>query len=234
MTTRLTLALVGDRDERIAAHRAIDAALPLVARALDVAIDGRWIGTEAITTASVLRGVHGVWCVPGSPYRSMDGALRAISQARTRGLPFLGTCGGFQHAVVETARHVLHWADAEHAESAPDAARPVITPLACALIEAGETVRLVPGSRIARAYGAVTAHEGYHCRYGLNPEFREQLLQGPLVATAFGADGEVRAIEHADHPFFVATLFQPERAALRGEVPPLAQAFARAAVATAR
>jgi len=233
MTARVTLALVGDRDERITAHRAIDTALPLLSRAIDVAIEGRWLGTETVTAAA-LQGVDGVWCVPGSPYRSIDGALCAIEHARTRGVPFLGTCGGFQHAVIEYARHVLHWTDAEHAETAPDAARPVISLLACALVEASETVRLAAGSRIARAYDAEQAHEGYHCRYGLNPAFGDALLKGPLVATAFDAGGDVRAIEHADHPFFVAALFQPERAALRGEVPPLPLAFARAALASAR
>jgi CTP synthase (UTP-ammonia lyase) len=234
VTARLTLALVGDRDERIIAHRAIEAALPLVARALGVTIDARWLATDAITDASVLQGAHGVWCVPGSPYKHMDGALLAIRHARTRSLPYLGTCGGFQHAALEYARHVLGWTDAEHAETAPDAVRPVISLLECALVEASETVRLLPASRIAQAYAGTQAHEGYHCRYGLNPAFRAALLQGPLVATAFDPSGQVRAIEHADHPFFVASLFQPERAALRGEVPPLALAFARAAWAAAR
>ena len=229
----LTLALVGDRDERITAHRAIDAALPLLGHRLGVPVEGRWLATDAIGSDAALQGVHGVWCVPGSPYRSMDGALRAIAHARARGLPFLGTCGGFQHAVIDHARHVLGWADAEHAETAPGAARSVIALLACALVEAGETVRLVPGTRIARAYGATQAHEGYHCRYGLNPAFSDALLRGPLVAAAFDAGGDVRAIERTDHPFFVATLFQPERAALRGEVPPLALAFAQAAQAAA-
>jgi CTP synthase (UTP-ammonia lyase) len=230
----LTLALVGDHDKGITAHRAIDAALPLVAERLGIPIAGRWLATDRIADASALARVHGVWCVPGSPYRSADGALRAIAHARTHSLPFLGTCGGFQHAVIEYARHVLRWADAEHAETTPDAARPVISLLACALVEASETVRLAAGSRIAQAYGTTQAHEGYHCRYGLNPAFRDALLRGPLVATAFDASGDVRAIEHSDHPFFVATLFQPERAALRGDVPPLALAFARAALAAAR
>lgn len=231
MTTQLKLALVGDRDERIVAHRAIEAALPLLSRTLGITIDACWLATDTITDAAVLRGVHGVWCVPGSPYQHRDGALLAIRHARTRGLPYLGTCAGFQHAVLEYARHVRGWADAEHAETAPAAARPVITLLECALVEASETVRLAPGSRIAHAYAGSQAHEGYHCRYGLNPALRAALLQGPLVATAFDASGQVRAIEHTDHPFFVATLFQPERAALRGEVPPLALAFARAALA---
>ncbi len=63
----------------------------------------------------------------------MDGALLAIRYAREQKRPFLGTCGGFQHAIIEYARNVLGWADADPAETAPDAARPVIAPLQCAL-----------------------------------------------------------------------------------------------------
>src|SRR5690606_14919504 len=111
-----------------------------------------------------------LWCVPGSPYRSMDGALRAIRAARESGRPFLGTCAGFQHAVIEYARNVLGWADAEHAESAPEASRRVVTPLACSLVEERRRVRFAPRSRLANAYGETEAEEGYHCRFGLNPE----------------------------------------------------------------
>jgi CTP synthase (UTP-ammonia lyase) len=234
MTTAIQIGIVGDRDDRITAHQGINAALPLVARALDVDLRFRWLSTDAITSVAELRDCHGLWCAPGSPYRSMDGALLAICHAREARVPFLGTCGGFQHAVLEHARHVLGWADADHAETAPNAPRAVITLLTCALVEAGETVHLVPGSRIARAYGAERAHEGYHCRYGLNPAFRDALIGGPLTATAFDDQGEVRAIEHKDHPFFLATLFQPERAALRGEVPPLVRAFVAACAEAAR
>ena len=144
-------------------------------------------------------------------------------------VPFLGTCGGFQHAVVEYARNVLGWADAEHAETAPEAARPVIVPLACALVEVTDRVRLRPGSRIAAAYGAGEATEGYHCRYGLNEAFRATLVSGALRVTAEDDAGDIRALELQGHPFFVATLFQPERAALAGRLPPLVAAFARAA-----
>jgi len=66
-------------------------------------------------------GFDGFWCVPASPYRDIDGALRAIRFAREQRRPFLGTCGGFQHAVLEYARNVLGWADAEHGELAPNA-----------------------------------------------------------------------------------------------------------------
>lgn len=225
MRHKITIGLVGDYDETVTAHRAIPLALDLAATLLGAEVTFAWVPTEKIADAARVSGFDGIWCVPASPYRSMDGALTAIRHARENAIPFLGTCGGFQHAVVEYARNVLGWADAEHAETAPDAARPVITPLACALVEATGSLRLFPGTRIASAYGTPETVEEYRCRYGLNPAFRAALVAGPLRASADDEAGEVRAVELDGHPFFVATLFQPERAALRGETAPLVTVF---------
>lgn len=220
MPASLRFGLVGDRDGQITAHRAIPVALELAGEATGIRIEPVWLATDAQRDDAALADFDALWCVPGSPYRDMAGALRAIRFARERRVPFLGTCGGFQHAVIEFARHALGWADAEHAETSPDAARPVISLLECGLVEARETLRSVPGSKMARACGPVFA-EGYRCRYGLNPRFAEALASGPLRASAFGPGGEVRAVELDDHPYFVATLFQPERMALAGQAPPL-------------
>jgi len=224
----IRIALVGDRDDTVTAHRAIPLALDRVGAEVDVRVEGAWLATDTIDGVQRLAGFDAVWCVPGSPYRDMDGALLAIQHARETGLPFLGTCGGFQHAVIEYARHALGWVDADHAETAPDATCAVIQLLECGLVEASETLRLAPGSRLAEAYAAGAISEGYRCRYGLNPAFRAALLDGPLRAAAFGPVGDVRAIELDGHPFFVATLFQPERAALAGRTPPLARALVEA------
>jgi CTP synthase (UTP-ammonia lyase) len=221
------IGLVADRDESVVAHRAIPQALGMASRAA-AAATWEWVPTDEIRDPSRVSRFDGLWCVPATPYRDMEGALVAIRRAREGGLPFLGTCGGFQHAVIEYARHVLGWTDAEHAETAPGAARQVIAPLACALVEVTGVVRLLPGTRLARAYGALEATEGYHCRYGLNPAFREALASGPLRVSATDAAGEVRAVELNGHPFFVATLFQPERAALAGRLPPIVAAFVAA------
>lgn len=223
------IALVGDYNPTVPAHIAIPIALRLAADQAAVSVEFTWIPTQEITDSSRLLEYNALWCVPASPYRSMEGALIAIRYARENQLPFLGTCGGFQHAIIEYARNVLHWADAEHAESAPDADRQVIKPLACELVEATDVVRFRPGSRIASIYGSAQAEEGYRCRYGLNPEFQSALLSGPLRPTAHDAAGEIRAVELDNHPFFLATLFQPERAALRDQTPPLVAAFVRSA-----
>ena len=227
----MQIGLIGDFNESVTAHRAIPVALRLAAEQLSQALSFDWLATDAMPDALGLARFDALWCVPASPYRSMDGALAAIRFAREQRVPFLGTCGGFQHAVIEYARNVLGWNDAEHAETAPQAERAVIHALVCALVEVSDEVRFQPGSRIAAAYGRERASEGYHCRYGLNPAFAERLTQGPLRATAHDAQGEVRAVELDDHPFFVCTLFQPERAALRGELAPIVLAFVRAAAA---
>jgi CTP synthase (UTP-ammonia lyase) len=228
------IALVGDYQQAATAHRAIPRALGLCEAALGVPVVAEWIPTPDIADASRLEGYDGIWCVPASPYRDMDGALRAIECARTSGRPFLGTCGGFQHAVIEYARNVLGWADADHAETSPQAARAVIAPLACSLVEDREALRLRDGSRLAAAYGRADAIEGYHCRFGLNPAFQQALVTGPVQIAAENAAGEIRALELEGHAFYVLTLFQPERAALADRVPPIVQAFVRAALSGPR
>lgn len=228
MQRAVSIGLIGDYDESVPAHQAIPLALQRAAESSGITLEYRWVPTEDIATVADISHFDGLWCVPASPYRNMDGALLAIRHAREGSVPFLGTCGGFQHAIVEYARNVVGWADADHAETAPGSSRAVISPLECALVEATGYVRLYPGSRIASAYGTEKTTEGYRCRYGLNPEFRAALTRGPLRASADDETGEVRAVELDGHPFFVATLFQPERAALKGEAAPLVNAFARA------
>ena len=158
----------------------------------------------------------------------MGGALLAIRYARENGLPFLGTCGGFQHAVIEYAQNVLGWSDATHAETTPHASRNVISPLSCGLLEGEGRVRFVPDTKLEAAYGAPETSAEYFCRFALNPEFRDALVSGPLREAASDEAGDVRAVELEGHPFFVATLFQPERAALNGKSVPIAKAFLEA------
>jgi CTP synthase (UTP-ammonia lyase) len=233
MAAAVNLGVVGDRDESITAHRALPLALDLAAQAAGVPMRYEWLATETIDSAQRLAPFDALWCVPGSPYRSMDGALRAIRHARENGVPFLGTCGGFQHAVIEYARQVLGWHGADHAETADGHdGRLVISQLKCSLVEASETLNAAPGSRLAAAYGTPTFDESYRCRFGLNPDFLDALLAGPLATAATGPAGDVRALElrRGEHPFYLLTLFQPERTALQGRVPPLVRAFVAAAV----
>jgi CTP synthase (UTP-ammonia lyase) len=159
----------------------------------------------------------------------MEGALRVIRFAREKDRPFLGTCGGCQHAVLEFARNVLNISAAGHQESDPATSEPVITNLACSLIEASETLRPVKGTRFHEIYGADEIRETYHCSYGLNPDYIPRLVLGGLRVGVLGPNGEARAVELPTRRFFLATLFQPERSSLTGKRHALITAFVAAA-----
>lgn len=225
------IALVGDHDPGVTAHRAIPGALELASASLGLPLVWEWIGTDLLSDGPTapLAAADGIWVVPNSPYRSEAGAIAAIRYARETGRAFFGTCAGFQHAVLEFARHVAGLDRAAHAELTPDAETPVIAPLRCGLVEESGDVLIEPDSRMGRAYGSLRVRETYHCNYGLNPRYEHLLATGPLRVAARDLPGEVRAVELDGPAFFVATLFQPERAALAGRAHPLINAFVAAA-----
>jgi CTP synthase (UTP-ammonia lyase) len=228
------LALVGDFQPDVLAHQAIERSMALAPPAMGLAWE--WVATTSVGRDAGQRfeGFSGIWLVPASPYASEQGALASITFARNRGVPFLGTCGGFQHALIEFAREVLGLAQASHAETAPDGALAVIAPLSCAMVERRGPVHLTPGSRLREIYGAERSDEDSHCSYGLNPDYERLLTEGDGLLRIAARDdhGEVRAVELSRHPFFLATLYQPERRALTGQLHPLMLAFIRAASAS--
>ena len=227
-----SIALVGDYDRLITAHRAIPLALDLAAADLGIQLRYDWLHTTKLDSSSqdILRYYQGIWCVPASPYASRDGAIGAIRFAREERRVFLGTCGGFQHALLEFAKNVLGLVDPRHAETDTQATNPLIGILSCPLVEASGSISLSPQSRIARAYGCTEIVEGYHCRFGLSRQYEAAFESSSLRPVGWDDRGEIRAVEHAGHPFFVATLFQPERAALTGRLPPLVREFVRASI----
>src|SRR5881296_3229482 len=172
MKASVRIALIGEYNPEVRAHVAIPKALKLAAEALACAVEPVWVATPLLdrNAEKQLSAFDAIWCVPNSPYASMEGALRAIRYARESGRPFLGTCGGFQHALIEYARNVLGLAGADHAESNPDASLLFVTPLVCALRGERGTILLKEGSRARAIYGMGEIVEEYNCSFGLNPE----------------------------------------------------------------
>ena len=103
------ISLIGDFDANVTAHRAIPDALNRAGDELGVEVRFTWrhTATLGLNPEQTLAATSGIWCVPASPYANTDAALAAIRFARESPRPFLGTCGGFQHALLEYARNVL-------------------------------------------------------------------------------------------------------------------------------
>ena len=230
MTNTIRIGLIGDFSPQVRAHTAIPRAVELASSNLALAAETHWLATPSleVNVEDLLHSYDALWCVPGSPYESIEGALNAIRFARERSIPFLGTCGGFQHTIIEYTRNVIGLVDADHTESNPSASLPLIAPLACSLVGEKGTITLNPGSRIFTIYGKSEVVESYHCGFGLNPDYRSLLEQGPMHITGVDINGEVRVIELDYHPFFIATLFQPELSAFAGVVHPLIVAYLQA------
>lgn len=230
-TSSIRVGLIGDYSTQVRAHVAIPQALALAAPD-NINVEMEWLSTETLVedVESRLMRFDALWCVPASPYASMNGALSAIRFARESCVPFLGTCGGFQHALIEYARNVLNLADADHAESNSEAEMPFIAPLSYSLVGAKGKIAFVEGSRVSRIYGDNDVTEDYHCNFGFNPQYRTLLDGGALRVTGVDETGEVRVVEFDTHPFFIATLFQPELSALSGSKHPLINAYVQAAL----
>jgi CTP synthase (UTP-ammonia lyase) len=218
------LVVLGDRNPEYLTHREIDAAIAL----MPSTVSARWVGTDTPEAARTEQA-DALWVVPGSPYKDDEAVYAAIEFARESRQPFLGSCAGFQYAVVEFARHVAGIAGAGHAESNPHANDLVVHRLSCSLVAQERLVTAVPGTRLFDICGPAP-FAGFHwCNYGLAPAYADRLVKRGLVISAMADDAGVEAIELRNHPFFLATLFQPQVGSTKGAaLNPVLRAFVAA------
>jgi len=228
----ISIGVVGDYNPANVTHVATTTGIRDAAAAVGVAAEVTWIPTEEIRPDDDLRallGYDGLFISPGSPYKNIDGALAAIEHARLRSIPLLGTCGGFQHIVVEYARNVAGFTDAEHAEHHPYASTLFITPLSCSLVGQTLAVQIRANTIAAKAYGRATATERYYCNFGLNPDHVKTIVEAGLTVSGTDSDDEPRILELPSHPFFVGTLFVPQTSSTPETPHPILLAFVTAA-----
>jgi CTP synthase (UTP-ammonia lyase) len=206
---RKFVALLGEYLPTYPPHASTEAAIEHSRQFLQADISADWISTAEVEP-NLLEQYSGLWIVPGSPYKSMENTLWAIRYAREHNIPCFGTCGGFQHIVLEYARNVLGFKDAHHAEYDPYASKLFISPLACTLAGREMQLNFLPGSQVAAIYGSVSATEHYFCNFGVNPDYIGELTRGPLHISGSDREGDVRVIEYPGHAFFIGTLFVPQ------------------------
>jgi CTP synthase (UTP-ammonia lyase) len=172
-----------------------------------------WIETEKLDTENyedLLLGLNGIWSAPGSPFKSLNGAINAIRFARERMVPHLGTCAGYQHTIIEYARNVSGFKNAQHGEYSSDLDNLFISKMSCSLKGTKDIVILLKGSYIYKIYDSEKIEGNYFCSYGLNPDYKFVFEQSDFLVSGFDSENAIRIIELKNHPFFISTVFVPQ------------------------
>ena len=242
MSDAVRIAILGDYDAKSPTLPAIEESLRHASAKLNMPVEPKWIATPSLIEPEAqkrLESSDGIWAAPGSPYKSMEGMLKGIEFARRRDWPFLGTCGGFQYALIECARNVLGIKDADTAENNSGSKNIVIYPVACSVPNRAKDapklsgpvpeIRLRPGSYLQSFYMKETATEEFFCNFEVNPDYEWAAMEAGFPVVARGAHGEIRAIESPTHRFYIATLFQPQLSSKPKKPHPLVLAFVQAA-----
>jgi CTP synthase (UTP-ammonia lyase) len=218
---RVQIAIVGDENGAYPSHREINAVRPM----LGEDVDTQWVATDGDRVRD-LAGFDGIWLTPGSPYADDAAAYEAVKWARERDVPFLGTCGGLQYAVIEYFRNVLGLARASHAESDGVDDTNVVRALACSLDGEERVVRPIAGTRFSRLVNDEQFVGMHYCNYGPGAEEVRRLVEGGMVVEATADDAGAEVLELPQNGFFMLSLFQPQIGALAGKpVHPLLREF---------
>src|ERR1700691_2029880 len=175
-----TIGIIGDFNAENPTHLFTNQGIQHASNALEKAVEALWLPTDQPTEYGEFDGLFGS---PGSPYSSLDGALAGIRYARENRVPFIGTCGGSQHLMIEYARNVMGLKDAAHAESDPYASCLFVTPLSCSLVGRTREVENDPERKPPAACQAARTMEAYYCNFGLNPDYRDRLEHAGLRIT---------------------------------------------------
>ncbi len=205
-----------------------------------------WVDSEELESKSdqeahdLLHEVNAILVPGGFGHRGVEGKIRAIRFARENKIPYLGLCLGMQTAVIEYARHVLGFQNANSSEFDELSPYPVIDlmPEQKEVANKGGTMRLglypckiKEGSLLCSIHGAEIIYERHRHRYEMNNLYRKEFEQKGLVISGVSPDDRlVEVIELSDHPFFIATQYHPEFKSRPTRPHPLFERYIQAAI----
>ena len=242
-TKKVTIGLVGKYVELPDAYLSVAESLRHGGIPNDAEVDIRWISSEDVTmenAAEMLSDCDGILVPGGFGDRGVEGKIAAISYARQNKIPFFGICLGMQMAVVEFARNVLGYTDANSSEFDENGAHSVIDimPEQKEITDKGGTMRLglypcklVDGSRAKGIYKENLIYERHRHRYEFNNEFRKAMQDAGLILSGLSPDERlVEIVELPDHPWFIGVQFHPEFKSRPNRPHPLFADFIRASL----
>ena len=240
---KVRIALVGKYVVLHDAYISVNEALKAAGWFYNKKVEINFIDSETITKENVkeiFKDMNGIIVPGGFGSRGIQGMLNAIQYARENKVPFLGICLGMQTAMIEFARDVLGYSDADSTEFNPSSLHPVIAlmPEQNGVVNLGGTMRLGsypclldPTSKAFTLYGKKDIAERHRHRYEVNNDYREVFRSNGLAPVGFSPDNHiVEMVELKDHPFFVATQAHPEFKSRPDRPHPLFKGFIGAAI----
>ena len=246
-STEITIALVGKYVEHHDAYKSIVEAFVHAGAVNDCEVNIRWIQSDDLTEENVkdkLENVSGVLVAPGFGGRGIDGKLAAARYARENKIPYFGICLGMQCAVIEFARNICGWGDANSTEFDEDTEYPIIDlmPDQKNIEDKGGTMRLglydckiKKGSKVYEAYGKELIQERHRHRYEVNNNLRYKLVEEGMNLVGFNPERDlVEIMELPDHPWFVGVQFHPELCSTVSNPQPLFVDFVKASLKHAK
>ena len=196
---------------------------------------------NADNVESMLGDIAGAVICPGFGQRGIEGKIVAAEYTRTHGIPTFGICLGMQMMVIEFARNVLGYADANSSEMDPKTPHNVIdmmedqknlTQLGGSMRLGAYGCRLVEGSRVREIYGVETISERHRHRYEFNGAYLGEYESHGMKCTGINPESKlVEIVEIPDHPWYIGTQFHPEYSSTVLSPHPLFVDFIRAAIA---
>jgi CTP synthase (UTP-ammonia lyase) len=227
ITMQVNIGIIGDYDGR-PSHLATQEALKHCANQLGFEAEYTWLPTlELEDSCQALQKYDGLWCAPGSPYKSMNGAINAIQFAREEDYPFIGTCGGFQHAAIEYGRNVLGIQELKDKAFNLYETNEYITALSCSLIGQSKELKVEKTSILSDIYENAEITEKYNCSMELNKAFQYQLDRNGFRVIGVDNEDEARIITIPGKRFYLATLFQPQLSSSPERPHPMILAYLR-------
>ena len=240
---RVRIALVGKYTQLHDAYLSVVESLNHAGTANDAVVDIKWVDSEELTEQTVaahLSDCAGILVPGGFGDRGIEGMITAVRYARENKIPYFGICLGMQMAVIEFARHVLGWDDANSAEFSETTRHPVIALMAdqVNVTEKGGTMRLgkypcvlADGTHSRELYGSAEISERHRHRFEFNNDFRADMTAAGLTLAGLSPDERlVEIVELGDHPWFVGAQFHPEFKSRPDRPHPLFFGFVKAAL----
>ena len=239
----VNIAIVGKYTQLHDAYLSVVEALKHGGISCRAKVEIAWVDSEELNEKNldqILHAADGILVPGGFGNRGTEGMILAAQYARTHKIPYLGICLGMQMAIVEFARHVLGYEDANSIELDPSTKHPVIAlmPDQESVEDLGGTLRLgsypcvlADGSRAYELFGKKEIEERHRHRYEVNNAFRGELSQKGMNIAGTSPDGHiVEMIEIKDHPFYEGTQGHPEFKSRPNHAHPLFRGFVGAAV----